>query len=438
MIRAGHDLAEEASKLAQLAHGASVFTLKDRSKDAAYQALFSSMDPERSVGMFRQQMDARVWMHLVSLTGMSNLMDRTAKEQLNQDLCTVVPEVSEDTARLIFEAFLGDAQLIFQRGLARAFSDLDRRFKSHDAFKLGSRVVLTRVFNEYGSWNYNSGMRDTLADIERVFAVLDGKTPDCGALARAIEEDRKGWNPRQSLTTTPYFKVRGYKNGNAHLWFMRDDLVTKANQVLADYYGEVLPDAAVHEDTPDDLRSKSGLPSKKLSYYPTPDKVTQKILRDVYLNEDSRVLEPSAGTGDMVAQILETGAHVHAIEIHGGRAASIPSHPNLTVQVGNFLQTPATPVYTHVLMNPPFYGTHWMQHVLHAFDFLAPGGVLVAILPVSADLSQSNKHTVFKKWAKQRSRGCGRLFYDLPAESFAESGTRVNTVTLTLFKPRER
>lgn len=87
-------------------------------------------------------------------------------------------------------------------------------------------------------------------------------------------------------------------------------------------------------------------------------------------------------------------------------------------------------------MNPPFFGTHWMEHVTHAYEFLAPGGTLISILPVSAELGETEKHTAFREWAQKRARHANWLFSDLPAESFKDSGTRINTVTLTLYRKK--
>lgn len=438
LLRDGHELAKEAQDSAQNAHGAATFTLSDRSKSNAYARLFLRFDADESVEVYRQQIDARVWMHLVSLTGMEHMMDRTARDKMREDLCGTVPEVTEKNVRDVFASLAADAGLIFQRGLARAFSDLDRRFKSHDAFKLGSRVILTNVFDGNGSWNYHGRMKETLADIERVFAVFDGKAPDPAALAKAINEDRgSGFYARQSLTETPYFRVRVFMNGNCHLWFTRDDLVAKANSTLADYYGEVLPDG-VPEDAPEsDLRSRSGALSRDLAFYPTPEKVTRFAIQNVYINEASVILEPSAGTGNIAKVLLEHGAKVTAVEVAQDRYETLCGRPDntgrLRVLQANFLRMVPSATYTHVVMNPPFYGTHWIEHVIHAFDFLAEHGTLIAILPVSAELGQSRKHERFRKWARKRA-GYGSMFRDLPDESFAESGTRVSTVVLTLHR----
>lgn len=263
LIRQGHADATEAEDIAGRAHGGTGFYLNERDKTDTYRRLFEGFDADRSRAVYREHLDARIWMHLLSRAGLSDLMDKTAKDKLYKDLCgDGVPEATEENIIATFRHLAGEARLIFQRGLARAFIELDRRFKSHDGFKLGARIVFTRVFDDWGQWNYHSRMFETLADVQRVFSILDGNRPSGSTLLQQIQQDRQGGlNPRQSETVTPYFKVRGFKNGNAHVWFMRDDLVEKANKVLADYYGEVLPDAVPKAGPQEgDLRSQSGAP----------------------------------------------------------------------------------------------------------------------------------------------------------------------------------
>jgi len=433
-IQDGHSLAEEALELAEVAHKKTPFYLNDRTRQDSYQRIFKRFDADASRAVYRQQLDAQIWMYLISATGLTNLMDKTAKEELYADLCGEVVEVTEDNAYALFESLKADANLIFQRGLARAFGELDRRFKSHDSFKLGSRIILTHVFDSWGMWNFNSRMWETLIDIERVFAVLDNQTPR-PELREAITKSREGgFSPRQSYTETEYFRVRTYKNGNAHLWFTRDDLVDKANHVLADYYGVVLPDGVPKEDP--DLETTEGALSKELQFYPTPAAVAEGITKDLYwLDSSHRVLEPSAGDGRIVEALLKhTEAQIDAVEVHPGRCQAIPQDRRVHVTEANFFHMFPVEKYDFVVMNPPFYGTHWMEHVIHAFKFLKPGGTLKAILPVTAELGESRKHKAFRKWAAQHTRYGNREIRDLPAESFAASGTRINTVVLTLYK----
>src|SRR3546814_6027163 len=62
------------------------------------------------------------------------------------------------------------------RGIANVFAKLDRRFRSHNGFKIGARLIIDRALNEWGSWDRYE-RRDTLRDVERVFLELDEKPP---------------------------------------------------------------------------------------------------------------------------------------------------------------------------------------------------------------------------------------------------------------------
>lgn len=447
LMAEGLALAEEAERLAHRAHGASTFPLEDRAREDAYRRIFSPVNAAQSQEVWRQQVDARTWVQILTLTGMQDLMDRQAKEELYKKLGEHVQPVSEQVVRDTLESLRGDAPQTFKRGLARVFITLDRRFRSHDGFKIGDRIILTRAFDEWGNWTYWSKVRDQIIDVERIFSVLDGQAreaqvaagaPAPRSLVQAIEEDRgRGLNPRQSVTEGTYFRIRTYKNGNAHLWFTRDDLVARANALLAEYYGEVLPDGVPADVTPGDIRNRSTALVRDLQFYRTPQDVVERILGDVYIRPGDRVLEPSAGDGAIVRELLRRGASVEAVEVDPGRARALRDLLYLArgayrVCLDNFLTMPPRPAFDYVVMNPPFYGTHWMQHVMHAADFLAPGGALIAVLPVSAELGESRAHEAFRAWVAER-RG---IFRDLPLESFASSGTRISTVYLTVHRSR--
>lgn len=425
-------------------------------------------DPEASLASYRKQLDASIWSNLVERTGLRQMMDRTEKEAFDRSLAEDVPEVTEDNLRATFQRLCADADLIFARGLARAFIDLDERFKSHDAFRLGTRMILTYVFDDWGHWSYSSRKRETIVDVERVFATLDGEAPNGYGLLEQIDRDRgRGMDPRQSETTSRYFRIRGFKNGNAHLWFTRDDLVEKANRVLADYYGEVLPDAVDPDDAEPDMFRTGRAVSKDLQFYPTPDAAADELLHELAL-DGKRILEPSAGEGGICRAIARRIADHHraeqerwrlwdesrgkpkpqparasitAVEVHPDRCdvlrqrtGAFGGHLPVSVVEANFLTWAPAARFDVILMNPPFYGTHWIKHVRHAFGLLADGGVLRAILPVTARLGDSKAHLEFRRWAEKHGRRYGRQWRDLPAESFAASGTRINTTILELWK----
>lgn len=407
----------------------------------------SVYDPDKAKVNLRRSVDVSVWRGLMALTGFNQLMDATAKEAFERQLQgDDVPEVSEDTVRATFASLFEDADTIFKRGIATAFSRLDRRFKSHDGFKIGARVVITGAFDTtFGSTTYGRAW-DTIQDIERAFAVLDNTAPDPRALENAVNDSRRGggYGPKQSEAETRYFKIRGFMNGNAHLWFVRDDLVEKVNRLLASFYGDVLPDAweTASQDPARANRSRSTALSTDLQFYPTPAEVAAKVAGESC--RAARVLEPSAGEGAMAAAVLKAGAaRVDCVEVDPGRVAALSGRfgrdSRVSVRRANFLELVPDPVYDLVVMNPPFFGVHYMAHVRHAFDFLRPGGALRAVLPSTVEFGETKAHAEFRRWAMARgAKTYGGEFRvaDLPIGSFKESGTNVSTCILTLEKPQ--
>jgi SAM-dependent methyltransferase len=131
-----------------------------------------------------------------------------------------------------------------------------------------------------------------------------------------------------------------------------------------------------------------------------------------------RVLEPSCGDGRILDGIRMRRQSGFGIEYHPGRAAEARAKGH-AVLTANFLEHPATPEFDAVVMNPPFYGKHYAQHVRHAYKFLRPGGTLVSILPAAA---RYDHNELQGEWR------------DLPVASFAEAGTNVPTTMLKLRK----
>lgn len=237
-LQAAFSAAREAGKIARVAHGGHGYHRGSQKEKEAIDHLFGAdFDAERSLTALRRDLDARIWTRLLEETGLRTMMDRKERDDFDRSLSgDEVPEATLENISATFERLCGEADLIFLRGLARAFSSLDRRFKSHDGFKIGSRVILDGLMSaDFGSWSYRSEREAVFADVERIFAILDGRQPAPGALRRAIEADRPGWGPRQSETLTRYFKVRVFKNGNAHLWFQVPELVEAVNRKLAEY-----------------------------------------------------------------------------------------------------------------------------------------------------------------------------------------------------------
>ncbi|MEX0684044.1 MAG: hypothetical protein WD472_11410, partial [Dehalococcoidia bacterium] len=69
--------------------------------------------------------------------------------------------------------------------------------------------------------------------------------------------------------------------------------------------------------------------------------------------------------------------------------------------------------------------------VFHALKFLRPGGQLIAIMSAGTEFRETKKAIAFRALVASMN---GK-FRDLPAGSFSEVGTYVNTCYLQLQKP---
>ena len=118
-------------------------------------------------------------------------------------------------------------------------------------------------------------------------------------------------------------------------------------------------------------------------------------------------------------ELRARGCKALGYEYHEGRAAQARAkgHPVVT---GNFLEAEPVAVFDKIVMNPPFYGRHYVKHVRHALRFLRPGGELVAILPATAHYDHGE---IQGEWR------------DLPPGSFADAGTNVPTGMLKIRAP---
>ena len=397
----------------------------------------------------RKTIDRAVWSYIVEATDLEKLMDHQAREEFRASLASDPPAPTVENVRATLSHYCAEAPTILKRGIAKAFSGLDRRFKSHDGFKIGSRVILDRLFSADG-FRCRGGVDEKLRDIERAFSVLDGKEMPAAYAGIVGQLDGIRYStPRPVVIESDWVRIRVFKNGNAHLWFTRDDLVRKVNRLLADYYGETIGEGSEVCDVSDLGPSYHLTPARNLGFYETNEETAARLLDRVglaYLTKENpglRVLEPSAGMGALADAVRkECGVRSHCVEVDAGRAAILRSKGYTTTQA-DFLTLKPTDIpgglFDVVVMNPPFDRGRDCDHVRHALQFLKPGGRLVAIMSASAEISEDSRRASFRAHLLKVCEDPGkwwsdRLFQDLPEGSFAHAGTMVNTVTLSARK----
>lgn len=156
--------------------------------------------------------------------------------------------------------------------------------------------------------------------------------------------------------------------------------------------------------------------------FPTPQAIAARMIDEAAIEPGMCVLEPSAGTGNLVKAVLDSvDTEVLAYEINQGLCSHLErTFPDYKLQVRcrDFLEvTDFVGQYPRVVMNPPFDNGADIKHIRHAMKFLAPGGRLVALCAAGS--------------RQQRfAAEIGASFDVLPAGSFADAGTGVNVAMI--------
>jgi len=175
--------------------------------------------------------------------------------------------------------------------------------------------------------------------------------------------------------------------------------------------------------------------------FPTPPELAARMVEAAEIRPGDRWLEPSAGTGrlvDAVAAVvpldqLETVMVEVNHDLARGLAQRTPAAWTLRA---DFLEIGSDELqrFDVILMNPPFADGADVRHITRALHLLAPGGRLVAVASAGL-LFRQDRAT---RHLREHIASMGGTIEELPPQTFASSGTGVNTVLVTATAAGER
>lgn len=188
---------------------------------------------------------------------------------------------------------------------------------------------------------------------------------------------------------------------------------------------------------------KTGEPVKVVSVpqlFETPPELAERMALEAEIKPGHKVLEPSAGTGRLIRAIYEAEplAAISAVEINQNLGEALRNMKRAdghnmidALFCGDFMFPAPTPTYDRILMNPPFVNGQDIDHVKHAFKTLKPGGRIVAIMGEGSFFRSDRKAREFRAWLEDIEGTSEQL----PPNTFASSGTGVNTRLVIIDKP---
>lgn len=172
-------------------------------------------------------------------------------------------------------------------------------------------------------------------------------------------------------------------------------------------------------------------------FFPTPPPVIDRMVAAAELKPGQRVLEPSAGKGDIADAIREAEPEARLEVVEPAYSLRQILELKGFSLVGDDFMMLAGEWYDRILMNPPFEHGADIDHVRHAFDLLAPGGRLVAIMSEGPFFRSDRKAEAFRQWLESVDGHSEKL----PDGSFAgkdafrQTGVATRLVTIEKATP---
>ncbi len=285
-----------------------------------------------------------------------------------------------------------------------------------------------RLENTWRRANIAASIRDDARKLERLqdklFALADAH--DAGAVPALLQPLKHKAQVQAMLYYDKVYgdyvlKQTGYTNAA--------DYLAARDQLLA------LGSASAGKKTQADLIAdlEKGLLGQKIpGFFPTPLTVVQVLLAAADIQPRDRVLEPSAGKGNIAEAVrrYHPTVHLDVIEINSQLRDILIAKGFAPLPTRNFLEY-VTGGYDVIVMNPPFENFQDIQHVRHAWTLLKPGGRLVAIMSESVFFRQDKMAEIFRDWLIKHDAIVGSL----PEGAFKESGTMVRTRVVCLENP---
>lgn len=172
-------------------------------------------------------------------------------------------------------------------------------------------------------------------------------------------------------------------------------------------------------------------------YFPTPRDLAAEVVELADIRAGHRVLEPSAGKGDLAAAVRAAAPSADLVTVElQYELAELLRDKGFTVAARDFLaETPASlGTFDRIVANPPFEDLGDIDHVRHMWSFLRPGGRIVSIMSEAPFFRQDRKAEEFRAWLA----GLGGTATKNPEGSFRSSDRPTGVATRTVILERRR
>jgi len=178
------------------------------------------------------------------------------------------------------------------------------------------------------------------------------------------------------------------------------------------------------------LIENGSLTVEKDGFFETPESVVKRMLELVPLPENGElILEPSAGLGAIAKHLR---GNITLIEKNPQRCEELRKQFKNVLCLDFLVFDPPgnENCYGRIYMNPPFEAEQDIDHICHAYGWLAEGGSMVSVMSEGPFFRNDRKASEFRSWLEDVKGQTEKL----PNDAFRISGTSVQTRLICIKK----
>jgi len=188
------------------------------------------------------------WSVLIDRIGIRKLMSTKRAEELDEALHKShrtysrepedsLPDISPETLFEVLNGMVSSADEFMQESVQEVYDALKPRGKTKYKTNSSPWALESKVIKEWMvEYSYNSfrpcygAAERHLMSLDNIFHRLDGKGVPVGHRGPLVDAIN-ACTLDDNVADTAFFKVRCFRNRNIHLWFKRQDLLDKFNEI---------------------------------------------------------------------------------------------------------------------------------------------------------------------------------------------------------------